>query len=196
VLREKLVLFVAYIEFFHKLHTKYFKRFTTKMQLFVSQINNDIKFEDSAELNKTKRQSMLENFENDNIDKNILTALKNSIQSPSNQPSTPTSTKISEMFQTINSTSDSGDTSSKCISLTIEEQDLSVKDQIQVSETNSQHNGQIEQDADEVSFLTTDSESKTDGQKLTNSLDGQEQEVTQKPKRKYTPRKKKDNTGL
>jgi hypothetical protein len=116
--------------------------------------------------------------------------------SPSNQPSTPTSTKISEIFQSINSTSDSGDTSSKCISLTIEEQDLSVKDQIQVSETNSQHNSQIEQDADEVSLLTTDSDSKTDGQKLTNSLDGQEQEVTQKPKRKYTPRKKKDNTGL
>ena len=197
VLREKLVLFTAYIEFFHKLHTKYFKRFTTKMQLFVSQINNDIKFEDSAELNKTKRQSMLENFENDNIDKNILTALKNSIQSPSNQPSTPTSTKISEMFQSINSTSDSDDVSSKCISLTIEEHDPSVKDQIQVSETNSQHNSQnnsqIEQDVDDVSLLTTDSDSKTDGQKLTNSLDGQEQDATKKPKRKYTPRKTKND---
>ena len=72
VLREKLILFITYIEFFHKLHTKYFRRFTTKMQLFMSQIMHDIKFEDSAEINKTKRKSMMETFAKDNVDNEIL----------------------------------------------------------------------------------------------------------------------------
>jgi len=76
VIREKLVLFITYIEFFHKLHTKYFTRFTTKMQLFISQINHDIKFDDSVPLNEEKKQFILNNMEDDGINGELMNALK------------------------------------------------------------------------------------------------------------------------
>ena len=79
VVREKIILFITYIEFFHKLHTKYLKRFTTKLQLMFSQITNDIKFEDTAQMNKTRRKSMMETLENDNIDESLMTDLKSSM---------------------------------------------------------------------------------------------------------------------
>jgi hypothetical protein len=52
MIKEKLSLFVSYVEIFHKLHTKFFSRFTGKMHLFISQINSDIKFEDITNINK------------------------------------------------------------------------------------------------------------------------------------------------
>ena len=52
MIKEKLTLFINYVEIFHKLHTKFFSRFTMKMHLFVSQINSDIKFEDITNINK------------------------------------------------------------------------------------------------------------------------------------------------
>ena len=86
IVREQLILFISYIEFFHKLHLKYLKRFTTKMQIFFGQINNDIKFEDTTKLNKHKRNSILETIADENMDDNILLELKNSI----NGKETPT----------------------------------------------------------------------------------------------------------
>ena len=183
VLREKLALFLNYIEFFHKLHTKYFKRFTTKMQLFVSQINHDIKFEDSAELNKTKRKSMLDNFANDNIDQNILKDLKSSIVGDNQKtPTTPPSTPISGVFQSISDVNFHGKINEeqlKEVVLKIEEQEEPQKQEPEKEEP--------EKDTpDDVSLLTTDSESKKDVYSLASQV------VEQKPKRKYTPRKKKD----
>jgi hypothetical protein len=43
VMNQKALLFLTYIEFFHISHTKYLKRFTMKLNLMVSQLNNDIK---------------------------------------------------------------------------------------------------------------------------------------------------------
>jgi hypothetical protein len=172
VLREKITLFITYIEFFHKLHTKYFKRFTTKMQLFVSQINNDIKFEDSSELNKSKKQTMLENFANDNLDKNILKALKNSVvgegqQTPFTPPSTPVS-GIESLYKPA---------------VEINSVILKITEAQSVEQSKPLEQEQ-EENSDEVSLLTTDSESKKE--------ESSPSEVqTQKPKRKYTPRKKK-----
>lgn len=51
VTKEKIIMFITYIEFFHKLHTKYFKRFSNKIQLMYSHINHDINFDD---IKKTK----------------------------------------------------------------------------------------------------------------------------------------------
>jgi hypothetical protein len=79
LVREKLVLFITYIEFFHKLHNKNLKRFTTKLQLMFSQITNDVKFEDTAQMNKTRRKSMMETLESDNIGENLMTDLKTSM---------------------------------------------------------------------------------------------------------------------
>ena len=59
VIKEKINLFTTYIEFFHKLHTKQFKRFSHKIQLMYSHVNKDIKFDESVDMNdknKTNNQ--------------------------------------------------------------------------------------------------------------------------------------------
>ena len=180
VLREKLVLFISYIEFFHKLHTKYFKRFTTKMQLFLSQINNDIKFEDSVEINRTKRKSMMETFANDNIDKNILLDLKRSIVdetsenfSTSTPPNTPTSQNSQNVKNNITSLNgiflriDEDAVEDNIKNKKVEEQKTKIEDEDVTKQ---------EKEEDNISILTNSdiSESKNE-----------------KPKRKYKPRKKK-----
>jgi hypothetical protein len=47
VLKEKISMFITYIEFFHKMHTKYLHRFSNKIQLMHTHINNDIKFDEN-----------------------------------------------------------------------------------------------------------------------------------------------------
>jgi hypothetical protein len=188
VLREKLTLFITYIEFFHKLHTKYFKRFTTKMQLFISQINHDIKFEDSAELNKTKRKSMLDNFANDNLDKNILKDLQNSIigENGLSKPATPISTHLLSPFKSIESSEIQSSIPESSIEVpTLKGVFLQIDDSIS-SEVN-QNSIENKQDSDEVSLLTTESETKQDDQPSVTEVDAP------KPKKKYKPRKKKDD---
>jgi len=50
MMREKLKLFLTYIEFFHKLHTKYLHRFSNKIQLMNTHINDDIKFDETVKI--------------------------------------------------------------------------------------------------------------------------------------------------
>jgi hypothetical protein len=50
MMREKLKLFLTYIEFFHKLHTKYLQRFSNKIQLMNTHINDDIKFDETVKI--------------------------------------------------------------------------------------------------------------------------------------------------
>ena len=52
MMREKVKLFLTYIEFFHKLHTKYLQRFSNKIQLMNTHINDDIKFDETVKINK------------------------------------------------------------------------------------------------------------------------------------------------
>jgi hypothetical protein len=94
VMKEKINLFVTYIEFFHKLHTKYFRRFTTKTHLLLSQINNDIKLDNPMEAHNKKKEIMNEFVEN-NIDKDILRELRNSISDDSS------SSGSSNVFESI-----------------------------------------------------------------------------------------------
>lgn len=79
VIREKLTLFITYLEFFHKLHNKYLKRFTTKLQLMVSQVTNDIKFEDTLEMSKTRINDMMVTLQNDNVNVSLMSELKQSM---------------------------------------------------------------------------------------------------------------------
>lgn len=44
--REKVNLFIKYIEFFHKLHLKHYKRFNNKIQLMYNDVCTDINFEE------------------------------------------------------------------------------------------------------------------------------------------------------
>ena len=49
-------MFLTYIEFFHKLHTKHLKRFSNKIQLMYTHISSDIKFDETIEMNKSKKK--------------------------------------------------------------------------------------------------------------------------------------------
>lgn len=84
VMREKITMFVAYIEFFHKMHSKYLKRFSNKIQLMYTHISYDIKFDDSVEITKHKKKELIDEFSTDNMDKNLLRELKTSIGSETN----------------------------------------------------------------------------------------------------------------
>lgn len=47
LIREKVVLFINYIDFFHSVQIKLLKRFSKKLVLMFKQLNEDIKFEDA-----------------------------------------------------------------------------------------------------------------------------------------------------
>jgi hypothetical protein len=194
VLREKLTLFVTYLEFFHKLHTKYFTRFTTKMQLFTSQIIHDIKFEDSVEMHKMKRKSMMETLISEDVDKEILSDLKKSVSEPS---STPKSTSFSS--SSFDSNADipvlgkppKRENTLEGIFLNIDEPNEVVIIEEQKEEQNAEESEEKKEetqteiienksDTDDMSILTSETEPKSE----TPSPEA-------KPKRKYTPRKKK-----
>lgn len=54
VLREKIGMFITYIEFFHKMHTKYLQRFSNKIYFMYTHINNDVKFDESMDKNNNE----------------------------------------------------------------------------------------------------------------------------------------------
>ena len=78
VMKEKVTLFITYIEFFHKLHSKYLKRFTTKIQLLISQINYDIKFEDVGKPDAAKK-NVLQTLKDEIKDKTLLKSLRSNM---------------------------------------------------------------------------------------------------------------------
>ena len=84
VMREKILMFITYIEFFHKMHSKYLKRFSNKIQLMYTHLSKDIKFDDSVEITKNKKKELIDEFSTNNIDKTLLKELKTSIGSETN----------------------------------------------------------------------------------------------------------------
>jgi hypothetical protein len=65
IMKEKIQLFINYIEFFHKMHKKYLSRFSTKMQLMLSQINYDINFEGNAKNKQVANKQVLKTLKKD-----------------------------------------------------------------------------------------------------------------------------------
>ena len=57
VIREKVNLFLTYLNFFHKLHLKQFQRFRNKLQLLYSHVNKDIKFDEALQMNDEKKNN-------------------------------------------------------------------------------------------------------------------------------------------
>jgi hypothetical protein len=78
MMSQRAFLFINYIEFFHKSHTKYLKRFTMKVNLMLSQLNNDIKIDTHTEA-KTVKKDMLADLKDQNVDHNLLKELRVSI---------------------------------------------------------------------------------------------------------------------
>ena len=65
VMKEKVSMFLTYIEFFHELHTKHLKRFSNKIQLMYTHITTDIKFDESIEISKSKKKESVDDFTNE-----------------------------------------------------------------------------------------------------------------------------------
>ena len=79
ILREKIMMFISYIEFFHSLHTKYLKRFNTKIQLMHTHIDTDIRFDEAVEINKETKKGLIEELNSGKIDKALLHDLRKSM---------------------------------------------------------------------------------------------------------------------
>ena len=73
--KEKGMLFISYIDFFHNLHTKYLHRFAMKMNLMYNQVTHDIRFDDSSQDNKN---DLLHDYEDENVDTQLLKQIKRS----------------------------------------------------------------------------------------------------------------------
>jgi len=90
MIKEKGMLFISYIDFFHNLHIKYLQRFTMKINLMYNQVTNDIRFEDTSGVSDSKKKELLKNYETENIDKTIIKQIKSSFNnSDSNSLDTP-----------------------------------------------------------------------------------------------------------
>lgn len=91
VMNQKAMLFINYMEFFHKSHTKYLKRFATKVNLMLSQINNDIKMDTAHDTQSTTKDTVNE-LKLHNLDKKLLNELKLSMNDDASiETKTPTS---------------------------------------------------------------------------------------------------------
>jgi hypothetical protein len=78
MMNQRAMLFINYIEFFHKSHTKYLKRFTMKLNLMLSQLKNDIKMDSPTE-SKTVKKDMIADLKDQNVDRALLKELRVSI---------------------------------------------------------------------------------------------------------------------
>ena len=87
VIKEKISMFLTYIEFFHNLHTKHLKRFSNKIQLMYTHINTDIRFDENIEMNKDKKQDLTSDLPSNNeinltveeIESNYVNNISNNI---------------------------------------------------------------------------------------------------------------------
>jgi hypothetical protein len=106
VIKEKINLFITYIEFFHKLHTKQMKRFSNKIQLMYSHVNKDIRFDESIEMNdKMKKERKDSIISTDNLS-DTDDSLLNSPLNDNNIDDEKQEEKLNEAFSRIESKCD------------------------------------------------------------------------------------------
>jgi hypothetical protein len=105
MVKEKGMLFISYIDFFHTLHTKYLQRFSMKMNLMYSQVTHDIRFDDSPQPSKIKKEELLNTLQDDNIDKSLIKQIKGSFDDSDSTDSTDSGSlsKLDVIYQQINS---------------------------------------------------------------------------------------------
>uniref|UniRef100_A0A6C0DKK9 Uncharacterized protein n=1 Tax=viral metagenome TaxID=1070528 RepID=A0A6C0DKK9_9ZZZZ len=68
IMKEKINLFLSYMDFFHKLHNKYLKRFSNKIQLMFNHINSDIQFDENIENNNIVNSNQQINYDDTNFE--------------------------------------------------------------------------------------------------------------------------------
>ena len=110
VMKERITMFITYIEFFHKLHTKYLKRFSNKIQLIYTDINNDIKFDESLEIssprpssNKSTNSSKSTNKSTNSNNKSSNKSSNKSTNSSNKSTNSSNKSKLSKLSKSSNS---------------------------------------------------------------------------------------------
>jgi len=150
MMREKIILFITYLEFFHKLHNKYFKRFTTKLQLMYSQITHDIKFDDNEESKKTKNNDMLNDLEDEEVGGKLLKDLKASINDSNTESESGSEFEMFENLKTPKSISMDYDEIPETMQNVVTpeiEQTIVKKESIDLLDFNSIENKTVKEDA-------------------------------------------------
>jgi hypothetical protein len=196
MMKEKIILFITYLEFFHKLHNKYLKRFTTKLQLMCSQITHDIKFDDNDASKKLKNTDMLNSLRDEEVGGSILKELKASINDNVDSEN-GSDFDLVDKPDALNSISQ--DYEEKQEKQNTTEKDANVKLEIndhQIEESISSNTKPTSND-DELSIMTMESISggsnETSASNLENASNNEEAPVEViKKKRTYKPRKKKE----
>ena len=103
MLREKITLFINYLEFFHRLNIKYLSRYYHKLDMMVNQINSDIRFEEKNDENTIYEiidvREMKENpvIQNDKSNSNNTTHLEKFFETPHDNKNEIPSDLISEL---------------------------------------------------------------------------------------------------
>jgi hypothetical protein len=103
MLREKITLFINYLEFFHRLNIKYLSRYYNKLDMMVNQINSDIRFEEKNDENTIYEiidvREMKENpvIQNDKSNSNNTTHLEKFFETPHDNKNEIPSDLISEL---------------------------------------------------------------------------------------------------
>ena len=191
MLKEKIILFITYLEFFHKLHNKYFKRFTTKLQLMYSQITHDIKFEDNDESKKIKNKTMLNDLQDEEVGKNILKELKASINDNAESENGSEFEMMDKLKTPRSISQDCEDISNKFQSTAISEivHETLIKEDLNIILKVQETASQISANEDDLSMVTMDS---SNGGSVENDANATENIEVVKKKRTYKPRKKKE----
>lgn len=191
MLKEKIVLFITYLEFFHKLHNKYFKRFTTKLQLMYSQITHDIKFEDNDESKKIKNKTMLNDLQDEEVGKNILKELKASINDNAESENGSEFEMMDKLKTPRSISQDCEDISNKFQSAAVSEivHETLIKEDLNIILKVQETASQISANEDDLSMVTMDS---SNGGSVENNANTTENIEVVKKKRTYKPRKKKE----
>ena len=103
MLREKITLFINYLDFFHRLNIKYLSRYYHKLDMMVNQINSDIRFEEKNDENGTYEiidvREIKENdvIQNDKINSNTSIHLEKFFETPHDNKNEIPSDLISEL---------------------------------------------------------------------------------------------------
>jgi len=82
--KNQIILFENYLSFFYKLHFKYLQRFITKIQVFYTQINHDIVFDNGLNDNKGnmnyRDDDMFEFNDDSDVDEELTGEIINTLQ--------------------------------------------------------------------------------------------------------------------
>ena len=142
VMNQKALLFVTYMEFFHKSHTKYLKRFRMKLNLMMSQLTNDIKIDATTADTKSTNKEMMDKLKEQNVDKSLLKELKVSIMDDTTsrcKSDTPTSCDdVRNIQESVSDLSDEGGATPRIPTIIDEDKDENEDEGISINTTEPQ----------------------------------------------------------